>query len=520
MLKWVFGADTGPYRAALQTMRKETSAFAGSVTSQLAGAFAGGALLAGANALIGKFARVKDLADRFGESSESIQRVGYAAEQAGSDVETMAKGMTAATKNAVAAAQGSEEMAASFEKMGVTASDFANLSLEDKMLALADGYDKAENKAEALATITKIVGKAGAEMIPLLAGGADALRDSMDSAAVAGEGTVQILAGLDDSIADLKNTFAVFFGFVIAGFTGLTATVGLLLGGIYDMIAGGFDLDEFKKSLGAIKQTWDDLLFPEKETKVSGSKIEDAKAKAEAAVEAEKERKKVEDERAKLQTDIAKLEEESRQRQLTLAEKILDAEKRMLQISREQIPGRTDDEALKSKKKYLEIEKELFDLRKEATSEQDRIDKEKLARDTELSNLLEREKQIKKDNEFAKMTNAEKIESLKDDREKARKQAEASDAYGMDKEAAEKRIEVEEITRRIDDIKAQEENKRFTTPTVMADEIRKAGGGGASVLVGGQQAGVEGRLDKIYYVLESIDRKTDTNNNGLGPEPF
>jgi len=150
MLKWVFGADTGPYRTALNSMRNETKAFSGSVKGQLAGMFGGAAVLAGASKIISHFARIQDLADRFGESSVSIQKVGFAATQSGMDVEGLAKAMTVVTANAVEAASAGGDLDDAFKRLGINAAEFAGLPLDDKLRKLSAGYNDAASSAQGL----------------------------------------------------------------------------------------------------------------------------------------------------------------------------------------------------------------------------------------------------------------------------------------------------------------------------------------------------------------------------------
>lgn len=61
MLKWVFGADTRPCRQGLSEMRSDVKAFSGGIKGMLAGAFTGGAIIAGAKTILDHFGRIQDL---------------------------------------------------------------------------------------------------------------------------------------------------------------------------------------------------------------------------------------------------------------------------------------------------------------------------------------------------------------------------------------------------------------------------------------------------------------------------
>lgn len=559
MLKWVFGADTGPYRSALQSMRKETQAFSGSITKQLAGMFGGAALLGGAKALISHFARIKDLADRFGESSESIQRIGYAAEQAGTDVEGLAKGMTKATQNAVEAAQGGKEMAEAFARMGVDAGNFANLGIEDKMLALADSYDKSSNKAEALADIVKIVGKSGAEMIPMLAGGADALRDAMDGASIASDGVVNTLANMDDQLATLKNTLLAWGAWAIAWIQGTIGISGAIVMGIFEtigdgirMLTGGFTAlgdvisktlagdfdgasksgDEFfrrmkhgmeeiertrMKTKGIIDGTWNDTVGGV-DSKNAGAdqkkKIEDAKSAAEQL-------KKTEEDKARLTKDIAKLEEDARIRQLSLAEKILDAEKRRAELSAESLFLEDDTARLEAQKKMLETEKEIAGYRKEQSDADNTTEENRKKITEELTAALDAEDKANRDNKFAAADEAGRIAMLKEERDAALSASKNSEdpitQTEKRTEAAGKQGEIDALTRSMNDaLQSSADELGKQAPTIATSSLADIGGGGGVNLMMSQTDILKQQLG---YLAQIAANSANGSQGAQPPEP-
>jgi len=121
-----FDADMGRVANSAQTAgEKIKQAFSG-----LGGILAGGAVLAGLKTLMNDFDRVGKLATRFGDSAESIQRVGVAAKVAGTDVEQVASAMTKAGIAASKAVEGSESMAELFRRAGINARDFASANID------------------------------------------------------------------------------------------------------------------------------------------------------------------------------------------------------------------------------------------------------------------------------------------------------------------------------------------------------------------------------------------------------
>jgi len=141
-------------------------------------------------AILGTFAAIKSVADaagqfsdlsrRFGESAQTIQKVKGAADQSGTSIESVAKAMNKAELAAQAAATGNTEAAEAFIALGTTAADFAGMNMEERMIALADGYDKSANKAEALAAMVQLMGKNAGELVPMFAQGGEAIKEMMD----------------------------------------------------------------------------------------------------------------------------------------------------------------------------------------------------------------------------------------------------------------------------------------------------------------------------------------------------
>ncbi|MBC8126793.1 MAG: hypothetical protein H8M99_06580 [Gloeobacteraceae cyanobacterium ES-bin-144] len=615
MLKWVFGADTSPFRRSLNEMRSDVQSFSGSATRQIAGMFGGAALVAGAGRIIEKFARIKDLADRFGESSESIQRVGAAAGQAGTDIEGVAKGMTIATKNAVSAANGNEDLSASFERLGINAAEFANMPIEKKLLALNDGYINSSSSAQGLSDIMKVMGKSGAESIPLLTQAQGELKAQMDATKVSAEGVVKTMAVLDDQFAAGKQTVSVWAAYLISAVTSITTSWSLAWGGVFDIIGDGFDMivrtsqsamkvllkasvldfagagqaakEYFQQVRGgldnmvsdavkagtAVSNTWKDNMGGDAGNKTAAPDIENAKAAAEAKIEAAKEQ-------MDLAKQIADLEEKARLNQLSLSEKILDAEKRRAALAAKVYAG-GEDGGLEVKRDMLKLDENIFDLNKQDAEERLRneekiaaarktwnaLDKEnkraKMSDDDKIKSLRAEQKELnkgvrqaeaggdkvkavelgkeswsiedrikdlqagideakaesmgaEKTNRFEKLSNREKIAELKKDRDATKREAAAAFKEGDTKTGFEKNKAVAEITGRIDGLTSK---SGAGLPTILTEDIRKAGGGGRGVLIGSGASSTDGRLDKVISVLNNIDRKTG-ETGGIGPEPF
>lgn len=168
MLKWVFGADISPFKKSLGQMRDQTKALSGSLKGQLASALGLGVVGGYFKNLFTEMDRVQKIGQRFGETAEVVQKIGHAASLAGSSLEGVAKGLTVVTKNAYEAATGNEKFAEAFAALGIKAEEFVNLPMDEKVVLLARAMEGAQGNGQKLALAMQVLGKGGAELIPLL----------------------------------------------------------------------------------------------------------------------------------------------------------------------------------------------------------------------------------------------------------------------------------------------------------------------------------------------------------------
>jgi lambda family phage tail tape measure protein len=113
---------------------------------------------------------MRDLSQRTGVGVETLGQFKVAAELSGSSLEGVAKGLTFLNKNLVAAATGGEGAAAAFKTIGVATTEAdGTLRKADKVfLDIADRFAQMREGPEKSALAMKVLGKAGAELIPIL----------------------------------------------------------------------------------------------------------------------------------------------------------------------------------------------------------------------------------------------------------------------------------------------------------------------------------------------------------------
>lgn len=506
MLKWVFGADTSPFRRSLNEMRSDVKQFTASAKSQLAGLFGVGAITAWVTATLDAAGRISDLSNRLNMSAESFQRLSYASTLAGGDMDTVGKALTVLTKNLEEAKQGSDVFATAANALTLNLSELAGMSPEDQMIQLARGYEASSDKGAALAAIVKLLGKSGAEIIPMLTEGPEALAKTMGEATIATNEQIAAMDKLGDTLDAFKMKSVAVLGSMIDG----VKIWGSYLEYALNKAFGAKNADEqFDKRMDAI-------VHPD-------NSKNDAKAKASAATEAAAKQLEIEKEKGKLTEDIAKLEEEARIRSLSLSEKILDAEKRRAQLASEAESGSDETKALQARKSQLEVEKEIADYRKEQAGVDKALDEQRNKSTEALNGLLEKGSQLERSNKLAGMDSREKRDFLKKERtaanEEARRAYERGDTKGA-LEAGNKSTDltgqIDEITRSLnDDLQKKLADAQKAVPSISTSSLADIGGGGGARLMDNDQS------RRMVDLLAQIAANTAGGQEGSRPpEPI
>jgi hypothetical protein len=265
--------------------------------------------LAGLKAVIDDFDRLNDLAVQLDTNVESLQRLGAMAKLSGSDVETLVKGVSKLTRS-LADAEGSEKTAEALRALGVSASQLRTLSLEEQVLALSDAFINARARGEGFAEVFDLMGRNGAELIPLLVQGREELQALADTPVLSQE-QVQRLADFNDQLDAGVLKLKAWTADALLGLSDVAAVTGAALFGGFE---GDFS-ERFDTAARALAQ----------------SKIEAEEAAAaqerqrQAAREAADEAKKI----AAAQKAAAQAAEQNR--------KELEAQEKRMQGIREQI---------------------------------------------------------------------------------------------------------------------------------------------------------------------------------------
>jgi len=196
-----------------KAMLESTAANIGKIGAGMAGA--GATILAPLTAAVFQFAgagaAIDDMSQRTGASAEALSQLAYAAGQSGTDIETVEKSMRKLGKTVTEAKDGSKGASDALKAVGLSAADLSTMTPDEQLRAVADALAGISDPGEKAARAMDLLGKSGADMLPLMNGGAKGISDLMSEAdalglTLSGEQAASA-AAFDDMWDKLKNTF-------------------------------------------------------------------------------------------------------------------------------------------------------------------------------------------------------------------------------------------------------------------------------------------------------------------------
>ncbi len=220
------GLDSIGFQAGIKKAQGGLSSFASGAKSLInpaKAAFAGVAVGAAAAGVaiyavanqISSLAGIADEAVKTGLSGAFLQRLGYAADQSGVNVETLTGGIKKLT---IAIGKADPKP---FEKLGVDFQKLKTLQPEQQFMTIAEAIGKLPTAAERAAASVEIFGKSGVDMANLFAGGMGELNTLLKDAEALGIGIspegLAKAAAADDAIQRMKASFGALFDQVTVG---------------------------------------------------------------------------------------------------------------------------------------------------------------------------------------------------------------------------------------------------------------------------------------------------------------
>lgn len=195
-----------------QNLTKSLTETVGSVDGLLGAAMkvaAVGALVAVPAGLVAWGEKFGDIAEKLdqmsmklGMSAQEVSQWGALAQTAGMSTEAFASSAQRLERSMVAAANGGKTQTAMFNELGIKISETSSVS--EVMLQVADKFKGMEDGPKKTAMAMSLMGRAGANMIPILNGGSKALKEQFDMAnsygAVVTEEFMQAGRAMDDAM--------------------------------------------------------------------------------------------------------------------------------------------------------------------------------------------------------------------------------------------------------------------------------------------------------------------------------
>lgn len=177
----------GKLVAGLQDAVKRVGTFGQNVAKIGGGLSAVGTAIAAPMMVAAKqFAGVGDQLDkmraRSGFTAKSLSALGFAAEQGGASMDQLDKSLAAMARFSLQAEQGLSTATRALDMLGVSQADFQAADPEAKFMLLADALNEIEDPTLKAGLALQIFGRQGRELLPMLSGGADGIRELMAEA--------------------------------------------------------------------------------------------------------------------------------------------------------------------------------------------------------------------------------------------------------------------------------------------------------------------------------------------------
>jgi hypothetical protein len=157
--------------------------------------------------------QIGKLSQKTGATTEALSVLGVAASTADLSMEELGNGMKFLSRSVTELQGGSQDIAAAFEALGLSAADLKGLSLDQVFVKIANAQSKFADGAGKTAALMKIFGRSGEELIPLLSdladGGFEKARVKAEKLGlVLGRDATQAAQDFNDRMTDLKNAAA------------------------------------------------------------------------------------------------------------------------------------------------------------------------------------------------------------------------------------------------------------------------------------------------------------------------
>lgn len=179
--------DERPLVRGLNAIKGHLNSFGATVAKMGAGLTAiggaiGGPLLVAAKTFADVGSSLADMSQRTGVGVEQLSALKFAADQTGTSMEGLEKGLRKQQRTISEAAAGNEAAAAAIVTMGLSVEELQGLSADEAFLKIADQISRIPDAADRAAVSMGIFGKSGADLLPLMINGEQGIRALMEEA--------------------------------------------------------------------------------------------------------------------------------------------------------------------------------------------------------------------------------------------------------------------------------------------------------------------------------------------------
>jgi hypothetical protein len=357
------GIDTGSFETGLNKAKSAVSGMLGTLGVPLAA----GGMLAFFKATAAHAHDLENQAERLDMSAEALQRLQFAFGQTGVSGDKFNGIMGKFALTTEKAIEGSSDESKALERIAVSADQLIGLSLDQRLMLIADAAKASGDETKVTATMMDLMGKKGFAMVPAMMKGAEGIRQMGMDAKVLDDQMIQNLATIDKWINSGKGAGMSMFGQALQGLETLKA-------GVEDFTLTGFFTGAGASSIG---QWFSDIIErggAKMDAEMSGiAQKREAEQKASAANALRDREKKTAEEISKIDEETSKKLDEFNFSRLSDEEKI-----NSLMDDRAGLEERANQQTVdgaKARKDQLDIDIKIADLQDKVAKAKEESDK-------------------------------------------------------------------------------------------------------------------------------------------------
>ena len=213
LLRFISSLDDSAFMAGLRRMQSGASnagAMISGAFTNLVGVGIGAGVVALGKAAIDYAGKISDAAAATNLSVEAFQGLSFAFGQSGTKAEQFSSAIVKLQQSQLDALAGNNDLAASFERLGVSWEDLNQDKPDELLLKIAEGMSNARNPSAALADSLDVLGKGGKSMAASLREGRKAIEELSAAAAKLSADETSALDSAGDMLASAGNTGLVY----------------------------------------------------------------------------------------------------------------------------------------------------------------------------------------------------------------------------------------------------------------------------------------------------------------------